>query len=84
MSACGGQEAASSLRRRQDAILHRLHAITKSRDAGASLQDTLGLELLLVMELGQIQDRLRKLGEHEYDGCALCRPVPGTLVNSPA
>lgn len=72
------EDVVKSLRRRQDAILGRLHAITKSRDAGeATFQETLGIESLLVMELGQIQDRLSMLGEHAYDGCAECRPETG-------
>lgn len=64
-----------SLRERQDVVLGKLHAITRSRDHGSSLQETLAAEQILVMELGQIQDRLRMLGEHPYDGCRSCRPV---------
>lgn len=78
MNAVAGEEVAvKSLRERQDVILGKLHAITKSRDAGKSLPETVGVEQLLVMELGQIQDRLRMLGAHLYDGCKDCRPVSG-------
>ena len=67
-----------SLRKRQDVVLGQLHAITRSRDTGlAGFLETLSAESLLVMELGQIQDRLRMLGEHLYDGCKVCRPVSG-------
>jgi hypothetical protein len=70
-------KAVKLLRRRQDVVLGLLHAITRKRDLGSSLESTLGVEQLLVMELGQIQDRLRMLGEHQYDGCTECRPVSG-------
>jgi hypothetical protein len=73
----GEAEAVKLLRRRQDVVLGLLHAITRKRDSGSSLESTLGVEQLLVMELGQIQDRLSMMGEHRYDGCAECRPVSG-------
>lgn len=72
-----------SLRERQDVVLGQLHAITRSRDHGKSFQETLGVQQLLVMELGQIQDRLRMLGEHLYDGCKVCRPVSSGKVAPP-
>jgi hypothetical protein len=68
-----------TFRRRQDAIMGRIYSLTRGRDLGeVSLQDSAGVEIKLVIELGQIQDRLRGLGEHSYDGCATCRPGGGT------
>jgi len=63
------------LRARQDEILHRLHVLTRSRDAGEVLfPESLPMEQSLVAELGQIQDRLHLIGSHGYDGCLECRP----------
>ena len=60
---------------RADELLGRLHALTRRRDTGEiSLQESLPLELSLVVELGQVQDRLSLLGCHVYDGCVACRP----------
>jgi len=63
------------LRLRLDGVLGRLHGLTLRRDAGElTLQESLPLEMSLVTELGHIQDRLRIMGCHTYDGCAECRP----------
>jgi hypothetical protein len=60
---------------RVDELMKKMHALTRRRDIeGTPLHETLPLELSLVMELGQLQDRLRLLGVHEYDGCVECRP----------
>ena len=62
---------------RADALLGKLHSLTRSRDAGAvTSRDSLPRELALVVELGQVQDRLRLLGGHDYGGCSACRPRP--------
>lgn len=64
-----------AFRKRQDDIMGRIHSLTRGRDLGeVSLQDAAGVEIKLVIQLGQIQDRLRAIGEHSYDGCATCRP----------
>lgn len=66
-----------SLRHRSDALLRRLHELTKRRDSGAlSLESSMPLEMSLVTELGHLQERLRLLGCHAYDGCEECRPHP--------
>jgi hypothetical protein len=68
----------SRLRRRQDAVFRELHSLTRRRDLGTvRFEESVGVEALLVIELGQIQDRLNRLGAHSYDGCSLCRPAGG-------
>jgi len=63
------------LRHRLDELLGCIHELTKRRDAGEiTLQSSLPVELALVVELGQVQDRLRLMGCHAYDGCRDCRP----------
>jgi hypothetical protein len=67
-----------TLRSRQDQLLGQISTLTRRRDAReVTLEETLGIEAVLVIELGQIQDRLRMLGEHSYDGCPTCRPITG-------
>lgn len=64
-----------ALRRRLDELLGSIHELTKRRDLGeTTLQSSLPIELAMVVELGQVQDRLRLLGGHTYDGCRECRP----------
>jgi hypothetical protein len=66
-----------NLRKRQDDLLGRIHSLTRRRDLGeGSPRQSFEAEMCLVIELGQVQDRLRTLGEHSYDGCPSCRPVP--------
>ncbi|MBI4563859.1 MAG: hypothetical protein HY716_04100 [Planctomycetes bacterium] len=68
------------LRARQDGILKRLHELTLARDRKQMTDSqTLQEEAALALELGQIQDRLRGLGAHLYNGCPDCvanRPRP--------
>ena len=65
-----------SLRRKQDSLMGRLAALTRRRDAReVSPEESVGLEIMLTLELGRLQDRLRMLGEHSFDGCPECRPV---------
>lgn len=64
-----------ALRGRLDELLGCLHELTKRRDKGEiTLQSSLPIELAFVVELGQVQDRLRLMGCHTYDGCQECRP----------
>jgi len=66
------------LRKRQDEIMRGIHALTRRRELGeVSLEGSVAEEISLVIELGQIQDRLLALGEHLYDGCLVCRPGGG-------
>jgi hypothetical protein len=70
------ESAMKALRQRMDDLLGRLHALTRRRDAGElTLQESLPIELSLVVELGQVQDRLRLMGGHTYDGCRECHPL---------
>jgi hypothetical protein len=67
-----------------DELMKKMHALTRRRDTeGTPLFEMLPLELSLVMELGRIQDRLRLLGVHEYDGCVDCSPGRPPLRNCP-
>jgi hypothetical protein len=69
-------EVVKSLHDRVDALMGRLHELTKRRDRREiGFQESLPVEQSLVAELGQIQDRLRTLGSHAYDCCKECRPL---------
>jgi len=66
-----------NLRKRQDDLLGRIHSLTRQRDLGeVSPRESFEAEMCLVIQLGQVHDRLRALGEHSYDGCPSCRPGP--------
>ena len=73
-----------ALHGRADSLMGRLHELTKRRDRRQiGFGESLVLEQALVAEIGQIQDRLRLLGCHPYDGCLECRPGGGGQAPSP-
>ena len=72
----GSAEVVKSLHGRVDVLMGRLHELTKRRDRREiGFQESLPIEQLLVTEVGQIQDRLRLMGSHDFGGCSECQPV---------
>ena len=70
------------LRMRRNDLMGKIHQLTRRRDMGEiTLDGSLEEEISLVIELGQVQDRLRALGEHSYDGCPNCNRISNPSIH---